>query len=133
MKFVLDTHTAVWLTLSPDRLGETARLAVTGVKSTDLVISDVTLSEVARLIRSPKKGVSVDSRRGEWMESFASCFNVQAVTARIADQAADYGFEHRDPCDRHILATAQIIGLPLITVDTTLTKCAKASGVRVIW
>lgn len=133
MRFVLDTHTAVWLALSPERLGTSARLAVTGVMATELVISDVSLSEVARLIRSPKNGISVAGQRAEWMESFASCFNVHAVTARIADQAADYGFEHRDPCDRHILATAQVLGLPLITVDTTLTNCAKVSGVRTVW
>lgn len=133
MRFVLDTHTAVWITVSPERLGAAARLAVTSVKATDLVISDVTLSEVARLIRSPKKGISVASRRAEWLESFASCFHVHVVTARIADQAADYDFEHRDPCDRHILATAQILKLPLITVDGTLTSCAKLSGVKTVW
>ncbi len=55
------------------------------------------------------------------------------VTAAIADRAADYAFTHRDPCDRHILATADVLGLPLVTVDDTLTKCAASVGVRVVW
>jgi len=133
MRFVLDTHTAIWLVLSPERLGTLARLELTDVTALELVVSDVTLSETARIIRSPKKGVTVKDKRAEWLDAFASCFNVQGVTARIADQAADYDFEHRDPCDRHILATAQILRLPLITVDSTLTKCAKRCGIQVVW
>jgi PIN domain nuclease of toxin-antitoxin system len=58
---------------------------------------------------------------------------VHPVTPVIAWKAATYAFAHRDPCDRHILATADALGLPLVTVDRVLTKAARSIGVGVIW
>jgi PIN domain nuclease of toxin-antitoxin system len=99
----------------------------------DLAISDVTLSELARIIRDPKKDAYVKTGRLEWLSAFASGFTVVPVSPAIAHLAADYAFEHRDPCDRHILATAHVLGLPLATIDVTLTGCARLVGVSVLW
>jgi PIN domain nuclease of toxin-antitoxin system len=58
---------------------------------------------------------------------------VRPVAPAIAWKAASYTFAHRDPCDRHILATADTLALPLVTVDRALAAAAAIIGVKVVW
>ena len=133
MKFVLDTHAALWWAVADQRMGAAAARRMQGMTAADLAISDVTLSELARIIRDPKKDAFVKTGSLAWLTAFSSGFTVVPVAAAFADRAADYSFVHRDPCDRHILATADVLGLPLVAVDDTLTRCAASVGVRVVW
>jgi PIN domain nuclease of toxin-antitoxin system len=85
------------------------------------------------LFATPKKDAYLKSKRLEWLSAFASGFVVVPVSPAIAHRAAEYTFDHRDPCDRHILATAHILKLPLVTIDVSLTECARSIGVSVLW
>ena len=51
----------------------------------------------------------------------------------IAWAAAAFAWEHRDPCDRHILASAAALSLPLVTIDPKITAYASQVGVRIVW
>jgi predicted nucleic acid-binding protein len=59
-----------------------------------------------------------------WLDAFGLCFAVLPVTARVAWTAAAFDWLHRDPCDRHILATAFVHRLPLVTVDPVIATFA---------
>ncbi len=131
MKYLLDTHAAIWNAVAPVYLGNNAATALAPLVSSRLLISDVTLSEIARLIVAGKIIAHGDPVR--WLESFAERHTVVPVSARIAWTAAAYGFSHRDPCDRHILATADVLGLSFVTADKELTKAARGVGVTVVW
>jgi PIN domain nuclease of toxin-antitoxin system len=72
-------------------------------------------------------------RPDAWLERFALGFTSVVVTAPIAWAAAAFVWEHRDPCDRHILATAAVLALPLVTVDPKISLFAAQIGVRVVW
>jgi PIN domain nuclease of toxin-antitoxin system len=133
MKLVLDTHAALWWAISDPRIGSAAARRMQGMTAADLAISDVTLSELARIIRDPRKDAYIKVGRLAWLTAFTSGFTVVPVSASIADLAANYAFDHRDPCDRHILATSETVGLPLVTVDEVLTKAAQSINVRVLW
>jgi PIN domain nuclease of toxin-antitoxin system len=130
MRHVLDTHAAVWNALDSSRLGAAACSALAGATASEIIISDVTLTEVARMIC---KGIITPSDPVRWLDALAARHTVVPVTPRIAWVAVSYGFAHKDPCDRHILATADVLGLPLVTADGELTRVAPALGVRVIW
>lgn len=131
-RFVLDTHAALWAQLTPARLGRAARAAVAGLPPSAVAISDVTLTETARLLHDGKI-VPGASEPGAWLEAFGRCFAIQPVTPRIAWMTASFAWTHRDPCDRHILATAAVHDLPLLTVDPAITAFAGRIGVRIIW
>lgn len=131
MRYVLDTHAAIWLVEDAPRLGARARAAVAKLGGEDLVISDVTLSEMARLMLTPKLRVGGDPLL--LLEAFARRFQVQAVSPWIAWRASTYDWAHRDPADRHILATAEFLGLPLVTVDAAITPFAPSVGVNIVW
>jgi len=131
LRYVLDTHAAVWNVLAPGYLGTVAARTLLLAKPSNLLISDVTLSEVARLIVSRK--IKPQGNPERWMEAFAALHTVVPVNPVIALTAAAYTFAHKDPCDRHILATAQSLNMPLVTVDNQLTTLAPTVGVRVVW
>ena len=40
---------------------------------------------------------------------------------------------NRDPCDRHIVATAAEHKLPLLTIDEEIHHLAGVRGLKVIW
>ncbi len=47
--------------------------------------------------------------------------------------AASSPWPHRDPCDRQILATAMVHGLPLLTLDPKPVAFAPSVGVKIVW
>jgi len=131
MKIVLDTHAAYFYSAAPENLGVEGREILTRLGKDNLVISDVSLSELARLIA---EGTIITGGSAlSWIERFAEGFTVQPVTPRTAHMAANYSFAHKDLADRQILATAQVLGLPLVTKDRELAKLAPKNGVRVVW
>lgn len=129
---VLDTHAALWAQLDPARLGPAARRLLAGRSPAAVAVSDVTLTEVTRLLHDGRI-VPASAAPAAWLEAFARCYSVRPVTASIAWTATAFGWEHRDPCDRHILATAAVLRIPLITVDRTLAAFAAKVGVQVVW
>ena len=130
MKIVLDTH-AAYFYVTASQMGATGQSILASLSRDELVISDVTLIELARLIAEGT--ITLRTHPFEWLEQFASAFTVQPVTPAIAHVAANYTFAHKDPNDRQILATAQVLGLSLITKDRKLTRLAPTVGVRVVW
>jgi PIN domain nuclease of toxin-antitoxin system len=129
--YLLDTHAAIWLEIDPARLSTSVRNALGGAAPADLYISDVTLSETARLLRQGRLSTTTDPV--DWLERFALGFTVLPVTAPIAWAAAAFEWDHRDPCDRHILASAAALGLPLVTLDPRISAFAPSVGVRIVW
>ena len=130
-RYLLDTHAAVWLQLEPARLGAHARQVLSGAAPNELYISDVTLSETARLLK--QKRIETAIRPADWLGRFALGFSILPVSAPIAWVAAAFAWEHRDPCDRHILASAAALALPLVTIDPKIAAFAPHVGVRVVW
>jgi PIN domain nuclease of toxin-antitoxin system len=130
-RYLLDTHAAIWLQLEPARLGARARKALAGAAPNELHISDVTLSETARLLWQERIETAV--KPVDWLGRFALGFAIVPVSAPIAWAAAALEWEHRDPCDRHILASAAAMSLPLVTLDPKIAAFAPKVGVEVIW
>ena len=130
-RYLLDTHAAVWLQLEPARLSVRAKAALSGTAPAELFISDVSLSETARLLKQGR--IETSAEPAEWLGRFSLGFTILPVDARIAWSAAAFHWEHRDPCDRHILASAAAHGLPLVTIDPKIASFAAKVGVRVVW
>jgi PIN domain nuclease of toxin-antitoxin system len=130
-RYFLDTHAAIWLQLEPARLGARAQKVLAGATPNELHISDVTLSETARLLWQGRIETAV--KPVDWLGRFSLGFAMVPVSAPIAWAAAAFEWEHRDPCDRHILASAAAMSLPLVTLDPKIAAFAPKVGVEVIW
>jgi PIN domain nuclease of toxin-antitoxin system len=132
LSIVLDTHAVLWAQLDLPRLSAAARGALKGRPPAAVAMSDVSLTETARLLRDGRI-VPGAVAPGAWLDSLALCYHVLPVTSRIAWAAAAFDWPHRDPCDRHILATALVHGLPLMTVDPVMAAFAPKVGVAIVW
>jgi PIN domain nuclease of toxin-antitoxin system len=131
-RWVLDTHAALWAQLAPARLSRAARAALAGLPPASVAVSDVTLTEAARLLRE-ERVIPGAAAPEAWLDAFGLCFNVLPVTPRIAWTATAFAWSHRDTCDRHILATAVVHGLPLVTIDPVITSFATSVRVQIVW
>ena len=121
--FLLDTHVVVWSALEPDKLSKKAVVAIEDARNTDrpLFISDITLFEVANLIRRQRVviHISLDS----FLEELESWLVVVSINRQIASLSVQLPDTYpSDPMDRLIGATAMVKGLPLITADERIRK-----------
>ena len=131
MNYLLDTHIVDWASLSDSRLSEKVNRIILNAKTKELAISDVTLTELARLLF--EKTITTPYSPQEWMARATSHLTVIPVSREIALRAAYLDWSHRDPCDRHIVATAIEHKLPLITIDEKMHTFTANRELKVIW
>ena len=131
VKYLIDSHVVDWVRNDDSRLSAKARALLEVSVRGDLAISDVTITELARHLIAGKIRPSVPPQ--EWLEAAIAGLVVLPVTPAIALRAASLNWSHRDPCDRHIVATAAEHKLPLLTIDEKIHHLAGVRGLKVIW
>lgn len=117
--------------MNPGRLSRRARTAIEeGQVANALCCSDMSLWEIALLIARGRLRVAADARR--FLEGVidSRAIRVLPITAEIAVLAQSDDFEHGDPVDRIIAATALAHGAQLVSADALLRKLR---GLKVIW
>ncbi len=119
MKALLDTHILLWWLGEDQRLspGQRQILAEADEKN-PLGVADITLWEIATLASLGRINLHLPLR--DWLERAVAPPLVQllpitpAVAAAVAALPDSF---HRDPADRILVATAQVIGATLLTHD----------------
>ena len=124
---VLDTHVLVWWMEGAERLSRRVRGILDGAGlPTPLRVSAVSLWEIANLHSFGRLKLRRPLR--DWLEMATASpkVSVEPLTPAIAAAVADLPDSfHRDPADRIIVATALVLGEPLVTLDRRIA----ASGV----
>jgi PIN domain nuclease of toxin-antitoxin system len=128
VKYLLDTHAAIWLLEGSKKLGKKARHALEAETHDSVAISDISLLETAMLQHRGLITLLPDGRRG--IEAFAQHLVVLPIDSKIAADAVNLPLPQRDPFDRVIVATARAHGLTLVTKDQDITK---ADVVPTLW
>jgi len=119
---VLDTHVFLWFILSDPRLDSSMRVQLEADPGAVFVPS-VCLWESMLLVERGRLGVEVRDAGVRFMRQIADCGFVEApLTAEIAVLSRTLEFQHEDPADRFIAATAYALGAKLATSDTRLRK-----------
>jgi PIN domain nuclease of toxin-antitoxin system len=131
VKYLLDSHTVDWARQEDPRLSARVKKILSDTRPGDLAISDVTLTELARHLT--KGTIKVTNPHAEWLEGATQGLVVLPVSIGISLLAAQIVWTNRDPCDRHIVATAVVHELPLITIDESIHALRHVSGLKVIW
>ena len=94
-----------------------------------VVVPSIALVELWYLVRGGRFQVETSLRR--WWNQVASTGLLSIdLTAEDVMTAASLDWDHRDPFDRLIVATALRYGCPLITADEAI---ASWGGVDVVW
>ncbi len=112
---LLDTHAFVWGQFAPDRLSSTAVAAI--ADATTVYVSSVSFFEIAQKARLGKWPEIVDKLAELPALHERQGGQFAAIDAAIALAAGTIVWDHRDPFDRMIAATAIQRRVRLVSTD----------------
>jgi PIN domain nuclease of toxin-antitoxin system len=129
---VLDTHAWVWWVTKPDALSPEARRAVEGAVQADgIYVSSISVWELAMLVAKGRLELKLDVH--DWVAGCESLpfFTFVPVDNNIALRSINLpGYDHSDPADRIIIATAITMGNTLVTQDRRIRGYQQ---VKTVW
>jgi len=118
---VLDTHAWVWWLASPARLGKKAGRAVE--KADRIGVAAISVWEVAA--KAERGKLVFDRPYDMWIDEALTAdprIELLALLPRIAVDAVRLRWDHRDPADRLIVATATAHDAVLVTADDVIRE-----------
>ncbi len=129
---LLDTCAIVWDALARDKLSTTAASVIEQAdRAQDILICDISIWEVAMLIRLKRVEVNTTASKLLNLLIDARSITVQEITPEIAEVSVNLSKEvNNDPADRLIAATSIIRGAPIVTADQNLRN---AMSIETIW
>ena len=129
MHILLDTCALLWVAGDPAKLSSRARetLAQPDAK---LYVSSISAFEISLKSRKGKLELPITPR--EWFSEAVSVFKIQEIpiTSVVASLAPELPAPMADPCDRMILATAELLSMAVVTSDR---RFRDYGAVEVIW
>ena len=128
MKLLLDTNAALFMWMDRSRLSPTARTLLESTVNT-IVFSQVSTWEICLKYQIGK--LPLPDRPAAYLRKRIR--QSELTYEPIADEAlfrsVDLPPHHHDPFDRLIIATAQTLGIPILTADETF----RHYPVEVLW
>lgn len=127
MPTICDTHILLFWAHEPERLSINAKQALEqGRSNGELAIADISLWELALLHERGRLVLPADLTAAFYLKQLLAALRMQVlpITTEIALLSRSSLFQHGDPADRLIGATALQLGAPLITADTKLRAIA---------
>lgn len=126
---LLDTHTFIWLSMTPELLSDNVRRMM-GHDCHGLFISSITAVEIGLLVRAGRVVVPTDAE--QFLTDNLEQFGIHEIPVDIEIGIASTQLPpiHRDPFDRILIATAQKHKMTILTKDRTIPTYPK---VKVVW
>jgi PIN domain nuclease of toxin-antitoxin system len=124
LKLLLDTHIWLWSLQDPKRLGRRVLHELTN-PANELWLSPISTWEALTL--HAKGRIRLHGDLGEWVTSATAPLREAPLTHEIALAARELKLLHQDPADRFLAATAQVLGLTLVTADNHLLGLGEIS------
>jgi PIN domain nuclease of toxin-antitoxin system len=116
LNLLLDTHIWIWSKLDPQRIGKGAAQMLSN-HGNDLWLSPVSVWEALTLMQKGRIRVGDPLA---WVERAAEQLREAPLTQEIVRTAFALPWEHPDPADRFLAATAKVLKLTLVTADQKL-------------
>lgn len=117
MRLLLDTHIWLWSLQSPASLGKRVRHELRN-PANELWLSPISTWEALTL--AAKGRIQLPGNLSEWVALATAPFREAPLTHEIALAAQQLSLSHKDPADRFLAATAQVLDLTLVTADVRL-------------
>jgi len=116
VRLLLDTHIWLWSLLAPENLSRRVARALED-SANELWLSAISTWELVVLVE--RRRLALDATVDVWVaEAMRRAPLKEApVTHDVALATRTIVLPHRDPADRFIVATAQVLGLTLVTAD----------------
>jgi PIN domain nuclease of toxin-antitoxin system len=129
---LLDTHVLIWIGDKTAIASQVQRAIDEAYRSDAVYVSAISAWEITRL--AVRDRIRITSRPDAWFNRLVEItgFATLPLTAECAVAAALLPDLHRDPADRFLIATAQLLDLTLVTRDLGIRRYADAGHVRVL-
>jgi len=114
---LLDTCALLWWTPDPDQLSDSAAIACERISDNNAFISAVSIWEIGIKIKKGKLDIGMDLREYLNRLNLLDVLKIVPVDENIWVENIFLEWDHRDPADRTIVATAKIKNLSIITKD----------------
>lgn len=131
MKYLLDTHTFLWLVNAPKQLPPRVARLLRDNRNAPLGLSAISPWEIAK--KNSCGNLDLSMPIGDWMHKATEGNGIEILplSTEIAIESCHLpGNFHRDPADQIIVATARKHNLILITKDDRLLHYAH---VKTLW
>jgi PIN domain nuclease of toxin-antitoxin system len=117
---VLDTVALVYWTVLPNRLTRAASRAINN--DDNIVISSISIWEIA--IKAKRGHIDLSVSLDDYVDRLVKLekLDIRAVYMDTWLTAAGFDWQHRDPVDRVIVATATRLNCPLVTSDRVIAE-----------
>lgn len=117
---VLDTSALLFWTLDPGRLSVSATEAIESADQ--ILVSSIAIWEIGIKVKRGKLGIPISVR--EYAQRLKGVDRVEIVPVDEFTwiDSIDLEWEHRDPADRVMVATAKRFGCPLLTSDAAILR-----------
>lgn len=130
---VLDTHALIWAHMGVRIPKKVARRIEAAGQSNELFISAITPWEIALGVRRGRIKIAGDVHAWVSESLDALSATIASLEPAIAVDAVELAWDHADPSDRIIVATARRLGASLVTADTAILEFASSTrAVRVL-
>jgi PIN domain nuclease of toxin-antitoxin system len=117
LKLLLDTHIWLWSLGEPSRLSRRVQQELKS-PSNELWLSPVSTWEA--LLLNAKGRIRLHGDLSAWLKRATAHLREAPLTHEIVLAAHQLPLPHPDPADRFLAATAQALGLTLVTADQRL-------------
>jgi PIN domain nuclease of toxin-antitoxin system len=117
VKLLLDTHIWLWSLREPTRLGRHLRHELRNPDN-ELWLSPISTWEA--LVLHAKRRIQLYDNPALWVRDATADFKEAPLTHEIALAVHKLNLPHADFADRFLAATAQVLGLTLVTADERL-------------
>jgi PIN domain nuclease of toxin-antitoxin system len=117
LKLLLDTHIWIWSLAEPKQLSRRVQRELKD-QNNELWLSPVSTWEV--LLLHAKGRIQLHGNARDWVTSATTHMREAPLTHEIVVAAQELPLSHQDPADRFLAATAEVLGLTLVTADHRL-------------
>ena len=127
---VLDTHALLWWALDPERLSTTATTLVREMERHGGYASSISIWELGIKVKRGKLVLPLSVEELARRIERGAVLELLPVDTATWLRALDLPWEHRDPADRIIVATALAKQVPVLTKDEVMHAFP---GVPTVW
>ncbi len=115
---VLDTSTLIFWTVAPERLSKVADRMI--INSDRICLSAISIWEIGVKVKKGKLDLPVSIR--EFTENLERTDRLEVLPVDVPTwiQNLELVWDHQDPADRTIVATAELNDCPLVTSDANI-------------
>jgi PIN domain nuclease of toxin-antitoxin system len=128
LRLLLDTHIWLWSLAEPKRLSRQVQRELRDANN-ELWLSPVSTWEA--LLLHARGRIRLRGSVGDWVAKATMHMREAPLTHEIVVAAQELPLPDQDPADRFLAATAEVLGLTLVTADQRLLglgKIATLSG-----